>query len=538
MLAGLRIGQQFLLVLGFSFVLLIVAAGTAIFGMDRTSKRFVDFVDRDQAALLADTEMYAQGLQMGQALRNIQLDASNRRAYDNLDKAAAEFAAAMGRAQNLVGDHQQRREVLRQLAELREKQRGIHERVVGMVSAGEFDAARALTNADETPTWRAMRELLLKEIEATKVAAGAAKTAVVTDARAAERLAVGLAIAAVLLGVGLSLAVVASVTRTLDSAVVMAEQIAKGDLAGNQAPAARNEVGRLVGAMDRMRTRLRAMIERTSGSATAVNQAAADLSRISARIAEGARVQSEAAGSMAAAVVQMTHSIERVAGNAQAANQLAHNAGAQSHASSGVVESAADEMRRIAEAVGSSVNQIETLGRQSQEISTVVSAIREIADQTNLLALNAAIEAARAGEQGRGFAVVADEVRKLAERTAHSTQDIGGMILQIQKGTNAAVASMANGKQQVEQGVTLVGNAREAMLRIRGDADLVVASVAAISDTLQEQGSSSTQIAGDVERIAAMIDRNRDEVGDIVRAAKELGNTADELQDAVGQFRF
>jgi methyl-accepting chemotaxis protein len=280
------------------------------------------------------------------------------------------------------------------------------------------------------------------------------------------------------------------------------------------------------------------MIERTSGSATAVNQAAADLSRISARIAEGARVQSEAAGSMAAAVVQMTHSIERVASNAQAANQLAHNAGAQSHASSGVVESAADEMRRIAEAVGSSVNQIETLGRQSQEISTVVSAIREIADQTNLLALNAAIEAARAGEQGRGFAVVADEVRKLAERTAHSTQDIGGMILQIQKGTNAAVASMANGKQQVEQGVTLVGNAREAMLRIRGDADLVVASVAAISDTLQEQGSSSTQIAGDVERIAAMIDRNRDEVGDIVRAAKELGNTADELQDAVGQFRF
>ncbi|MBK8113994.1 MAG: methyl-accepting chemotaxis protein [Candidatus Accumulibacter sp.] len=201
---------------------------------------------------------------------NIQLDASNRRAYDNLDKAAAEFAAAMGRAQNLVGDHQQRREVLRQLAELREKQRGIHERVVGMVSAGEFDAARALTNADETPTWRAMRELLLKEIEATKVAAGAAKTAVVADARAAERLVVGLAIAAVLLGVGLSLAVVASVTRTLDSAVVMAEQIAKGDLAGNQAPAARNEVGRLVGAMDRMRTRLRAMIERTSGSATAV----------------------------------------------------------------------------------------------------------------------------------------------------------------------------------------------------------------------------------------------------------------------------
>lgn len=538
MLARLKIRQQFLLVLGFSFAFFTVAAATAIIAMDRTSKRFVEFVDKDQAALLAYTDMYAQGLQMGQALRNVQLDPANRKAYDNLAKAAADFSAALTRAQTLLAERKDKQDVLRQIVEIREKQRGIQDKVVGLVGAGDVDGAKIMTNREETPTWRQMRELLLKEMEAAKAEAREAKTAVLADAEGAKRLATVLSIIAIAFGIVVSLLVVGNVKRAIDRAVALAERIAEGDLSGNVEQAGKNEIDALIGAMNTMRSKLRSMIEHLSRSASSLNQATAGLTEVSAQISDSASVQNDATTSMAASVEEMTQSIDRIAGNAREADQLAQNAGAMSLESNGVVQSAADEMRQIADAVGTAVEQIESLGRHSQEISTIVSAIREIADQTNLLALNAAIEAARAGEQGRGFAVVADEVRKLAERTAHSTQEVGRMITQIQEGTQKAVSDMTEGSRQVAKGVTLVGDVQVAMGRIREKAGMVVSAVAGISTTLQEQGASSTQIASDVERIATMTERNQREVDDIVRAVRQLAETSAELQAAVDQFRI
>ena len=195
------------------------------------------------------------------------------------------------------------------------------------------------------------------------------------------------------------------------------------------------------------------------------------------------------------------------------------------------------ELELIAQTVNESARIIEQLGKHSENISAIVNVIKEIADQTNLLALNAAIEAARAGEQGRGFAVVADEVRKLAERTTQSTKEISDMIGAIQQGTESAVASMQGGVSRVAEGVTLSRRAGEAIARIRQGTQDVRQSVGDISDAMGEQSQASNEIARGVEHIAQMAERNSTEVRATADTVLHLEQMATTLQAEVQRFR-
>ena len=195
-------------------------------------------------------------------------------------------------------------------------------------------------------------------------------------------------------------------------------------------------------------------------------------------------------------------------------------------------------MNTIAESVASSTDVVRQLGEQSQRISGIVSVIREIADQTNLLALNAAIEAARAGEQGRGFAVVADEVRKLAEKTASSTQEISAMIGEIQSGTEMAVKQMEAGASQVGKGVTVAGATGTAIQDIDAENARVVAAVDEISTALREQAVASNQISQGVERIAQMTEENSAAVVSVAGSANDLLMLAATLKASVDNFRL
>ena len=198
-----------------------------------------------------------------------------------------------------------------------------------------------------------------------------------------------------------------------------------------------------------------------------------------------------------------------------------------------VVVANVHDMARRTKAVAATV---ETLNDQASRIGGIVNLIKEVADQTNLLALNAAIEAARAGEQGRGFAVVADEVRKLSERTSASTSEIASMIARIQSGTHEAVASMTEGEAQASQGVALATRAGEAIGQIRDGAQRVTGVVTAISDAIRQQSAASNEISTRVERIAQMTEEGAEESSRTLDAARELQEMSQILHSSVSRF--
>ena len=331
-----------------------------------------------------------------------------------------------------------------------------------------------------------------------------------------------------------------NILRTLggDPAVATAltRRIAAGDLA-TPVTCRAGTGDSLLANIGTMQNTLRQMIAAITGNAEQVASAAGLLLHASEEVADRARKQSDAASSMAASVEEMSVSIDQVRDNAREAHSISQEAGAFSDEGAGVIHSAATEMRKISEAVQSSSLIIEDLGCQSDKITSIVNTIKEIADQTNLLALNAAIEAARAGEQGRGFAVVADEVRKLAERTTLSTAEIGGMVSKIQNGTRSAVASMQAGVMQVSNGVVLANQAGDSINRIRDGAERVTHVVNGISDSIHEQSTASNQIAHQLETIAQMSEESAIAVGHTADAARQLQALSASLHQAVAQFK-
>jgi methyl-accepting chemotaxis protein len=298
-----------------------------------------------------------------------------------------------------------------------------------------------------------------------------------------------------------------------------------------------DEVGEMVVAFNAMMNKLQTSFVDIQGRVQGVNDAVVNFSTAAQQVAASSASQSSSTSAMAASVEEMTVSINTVSNSADDAQTIARHAGEISTEGSEIIQRTAAEMGAIAQTVAQASSVIQALGEESQQISSVVQVIKEVADQTNLLALNAAIEAARAGEQGRGFAVVADEVRKLAERTAQSTGDISTMIGKMQVSSKEAVEEMERVVKQVESGQTLAQDAGERIHAILEESQRVSAAVTEISNALKEQSQASSDIAKHVESIAQMTDENNAAAEEAASGATRLSQLANEVSNTLSQFK-
>jgi methyl-accepting chemotaxis protein len=239
----------------------------------------------------------------------------------------------------------------------------------------------------------------------------------------------------------------------------------------------------------------------------------------------------------ATAVEEITASIAQVAERARETSAESKQAGALAEDGARVVRDVSAQIHELAGGVAENSQRIEGLGARSREIGGIVGVIREIADQTNLLALNAAIEAARAGEQGRGFAVVADEVRKLAERTGTATVDISSKIEAIQRDTDGAVKGMHASSKRLEEVVALSADAAESLARISDGTAAARRRVEEIAHATEEESLAGAAIARNVEQVAAMAEENKQAVGETAQDALQLTELAGRLDKLVGRFK-
>jgi methyl-accepting chemotaxis protein len=299
-----------------------------------------------------------------------------------------------------------------------------------------------------------------------------------------------------------------------------------------------DELGNSADAFNQLLDRLQGNLKSIASGAQSVASSANLMATTSNQVATASHQQSEAASNMAATVEQMTVSINHVADRSQEANRISSESGQLAISGEKVIGQTVSDIQDIATTVDQAANLIHGLEQHSQKISSVVAVIKEVADQTNLLALNAAIEAARAGEQGRGFAVVADEVRKLAERTASSTTEIASTIEVMLASAGDAVASMQAVVGKVAVGVERAQQANESIKQIGEGSRNAVGMVEEITAAIREQGSATNAIAAQVEHIAQMSEESSAAAGNSAEAAHELDRLATEMKQIVSAYRL
>ena len=328
------------------------------------------------------------------------------------------------------------------------------------------------------------------------------------------------------------------VVRPVDEIKEHLSEVINGHMSGQVDISGRDEMGEVLCSVQSTKVLLGSIIDQIASVSGHIDARAKHLSETMTKVAEGSQSQSEAANSMASAVEEMTVSIDQIAENTGDVRRISDNSAALASEGGKIVQNVVDDMEKTNQAVMNTAQTMQQLGEQSDRIQNVVKVIKEIADQTNLLALNAAIEAARAGEQGRGFAVVADEVRKLAEKTGRSTQEIAEMVEQIRGSTSHAIAEMVATVEMVKAGSDMAAKAGRSIVEINDGVSRALSGVEDISQSIREQSLASREIAVNVEKVAQMSEENSESVREVFGTVENLETLSSALEQSVRHFRI
>ncbi|MBC3242033.1 methyl-accepting chemotaxis protein [Pseudomonas lurida] len=414
----------------------------------------------------------------------------------------------------------------------------IEERMKSLSQANQVDDLRKMLNTELLSNSEQVNAVLTRLLELNNKMALATNQDAEDQYNMAFNMVVGLLVIATLLTVLFAWLLTRSITLPISQALEAAEEVAEGNLTRPIKVDGNDEAGRLLAAMAKMQDKLRDTLQRIAGSATQLASAAEELNAVTDESARGLTQQNNEIEQAATAVNEMTSAVEEVARNAVSTSEASRNATTSAGDGRDLVQETVSAIERMSGDVQATATLIGDLANESRDIGKVLDVIRGLADQTNLLALNAAIEAARAGEAGRGFAVVADEVRALAHRTQQSTSEIERMIGSIQAGTEHAVDSMRNSTERAESTLNIAKGAGMSLDTINtaiveiNERNLVIASAA------EEQAQVAREVDRNLVNIRDLSVQSATGASQTSAASSELSRLAVDLNGMVGRFRL
>ncbi|WHS60765.1 methyl-accepting chemotaxis protein [Pseudomonas sp. G2-4] len=392
----------------------------------------------------------------------------------------------------------------------------------------QLDTAAALKRMTE------QGEVLLESSKSLTVSQTAVRD---HDAAQAKTILVSAAVLAMLFGVIAALVITRQIVGPLDQTLKVAERIAAGDLTHNLTSERRDELGQLQRSMQSMTVGLRQLIGGISEGVTQIASAAEQLSAVTEQTSAGVNSQKVETDQVATAMHEMTATVQEVARNAEEASEAAVAADQQAREGEKVVGEAIAQIERLALEVGNSTAAMGDLKRESDKIGSVLDVIKSVAQQTNLLALNAAIEAARAGEAGRGFAVVADEVRSLAQRTQKSTEEIEQLIVGLQSGTEQVATIMDNSRSLTDNSVELTRRAGGSLENITRTVSAIQSMNQQIAAAAEQQSAVAEEINRSVLNVRDVSEQTASSSEETAASSAELARLGVHLQTLVGRFR-
>ncbi|MDS4014554.1 MAG: methyl-accepting chemotaxis protein [Candidatus Accumulibacter sp.] len=452
------------------------------------------------------------------------------RAIEQVEKAWKLVLAAAGNEEKALSD---------EFVSARSKYLADSKATIDMARKGDYEAAMTMLKGDSARSFSATRQSLSKLMKLEQAQASSEFDKHAEAGRRTTIVVISLLSAGLVLSTIAAWFIIRSITRPLRQMQTVIGDIEQQSDFTRRVPVDGNdEVGSTASSFNALMQTMQGALHVILDNVGELSNASHTLTLSSQQFAGISARQAEAAGAIAVAVEEVTSNISRMSEEGGEANEISRQSGQISSQGGQIINDAAVTMKKMAQTVRSAADTITQLGMHSDRISNVVQVIREVAEQTNLLALNAAIEAARAGEQGRGFAVVADEVRKLAERTTKATEEITQMIGTIQGSARLAVGAMNETVLSVDTSVDLAQQAGNAINEIKGGAERVIAVVTEISSALARQTEASQGIGSHIETMVNTCEENSRAAEQTARSARSLEELANAMRTAAGQFRI